>query len=395
MDALSARRRILLNTPHIETSAGELLTFQTDMKAPLKSCRVNFLPVQEGEGDPSPDNVRNITGWNGVEVTHTNKNLIRADDPNNPNANYYNRSAQRPVVYYEDEQGYALKIGTSGSIAEANHAGINATENAQARLFVAPKAGTYTFTCDYKNVGTTYGLRFYKIIDGVTTRVVDIHGGADETWHTRSVTVELGKGDSLCIYFYSDIYWRNLSVIEGDGTDYIENVTNDYAVDWSDEVGTVYGGYVDLVKGELVATHTVNMINPSNTIIFTGDSETFSYAYPYGRYMRTQFSDGATGSWKSEDYCSNALSLKTYNQISHGETGYIKPSTSAVLYWKTPLCTTEEGAESLRESDIRFYYPLRTPITYQLTPQQLLTLKGTNNIWSSANGTLEAKYWTH
>ena len=34
-------------------------------------------------------------------------------------------------------------------------------------------------------------------------------------------------------------------------------------------------------------------------------------------------------------------------------------------------------------------------IHYPLTPQILKTLKGTNNIWSSANGDLSIKYYKH
>ena len=39
--------------------------------------------------------------------------------------------------------------------------------------------------------------------------------------------------------------------------------------------------------------------------------------------------------------------------------------------------------------------PLETPIEYPLTPQTLKTLKGTNSIWSDANGPIEITYWTH
>ena len=36
------------------------------MIAPLKQCKVYFNPIQEGEGDPSPENVRAIKGWTGL-----------------------------------------------------------------------------------------------------------------------------------------------------------------------------------------------------------------------------------------------------------------------------------------------------------------------------------------
>ena len=38
------------------------------MAAPLKECKIHFNPVQEGSGDPSPDNVRPISGWNNIQI---------------------------------------------------------------------------------------------------------------------------------------------------------------------------------------------------------------------------------------------------------------------------------------------------------------------------------------
>lgn len=40
-------------------------------------------------------------------------------------------------------------------------------------------------------------------------------------------------------------------------------------------------------------------------------------------------------------------------------------------------------------------YKLATLITHQLTPETIITLKGTNNIWSNANGNIEVKFWKH
>ena len=39
-------------------------------------------------------------------------------------------------------------------------------------------------------------------------------------------------------------------------------------------------------------------------------------------------------------------------------------------------------------------YKLGTPIEYTLTPQQITTLIGTNNVWSDANGDITVKYMT-
>lgn len=379
-DIQKAKRKIILNQPHVESASGDLVTFDTDMKGKLKECKVYFSPVQEGEGDPSPDNVRNITGWNRVRVTQTNQNLIRADNPNNPALNYYARSSYNYVVYSEEEQAFTERNvieHVGGGINEANHARINATKNDQARLFIAPKDGIYTFTCDYKNVGTTYGLRFYKIIDGVSTRLGDIHGDADGLWHTRSFTVELNKGDSFRLYIYSNMYWRNFRIIEGDGTDYTENVTNDYSISWTDSVGTIYGGYVDLVSGELVQTwKTVN----SEDLTWSVVNSTRICAY-------------GDKDFKVPEYTSVAGELI-------GEQMYVVPQTRNLTNYPNGVCIMSSGClykyfDGTNYPQGKISYKLATPITHQLTPQQILALKGINNVYSNTNGQTEIKYWKH
>ena len=73
---IEARRRIIMNSPHIATSSGSIANFQTDLASPLKSCKVSFLPVQEGTGDPSPNNVRAISGWDELNVYKCGENLF-------------------------------------------------------------------------------------------------------------------------------------------------------------------------------------------------------------------------------------------------------------------------------------------------------------------------------
>lgn len=63
-------------SPVVEATAeGNPLTFQTNLAKPLKSLLLPFTPVQSGSGDPSPSNVRPITGWTGATVNRTGKNL--------------------------------------------------------------------------------------------------------------------------------------------------------------------------------------------------------------------------------------------------------------------------------------------------------------------------------
>ena len=50
------------------TASGNPATFTTDVIRPLVACTISFTPVQDGSGDPSPENVRPISGWDGVSV---------------------------------------------------------------------------------------------------------------------------------------------------------------------------------------------------------------------------------------------------------------------------------------------------------------------------------------
>lgn len=54
-------------------------TFTTLRAAPLKALSVAINPVQSGSGDPSPDNVRPITGHSAVNVWQAGKNLYHEE----------------------------------------------------------------------------------------------------------------------------------------------------------------------------------------------------------------------------------------------------------------------------------------------------------------------------
>lgn len=53
-----------------KSASGAVVTFNTALAMPLKSCVVNIPVTQEGTGDPSPDNVRNFIGFSGVNIGH-------------------------------------------------------------------------------------------------------------------------------------------------------------------------------------------------------------------------------------------------------------------------------------------------------------------------------------
>ncbi|MBQ1760214.1 MAG: hypothetical protein IIZ94_11085, partial [Prevotella sp.] len=65
----------------VKTANGDIASFTDGADdVPVKSLSVNIVPKQSGSGDPSPSNVRPISGYEGVNVTRCGKNLFEVTD---------------------------------------------------------------------------------------------------------------------------------------------------------------------------------------------------------------------------------------------------------------------------------------------------------------------------
>ena len=72
MDLMDYRRKVIASSPHLSHAEGAVATFADGTDLPLKNLMVNIEPVQSGTGDPSPSNIRPISGWDAVEVHNGN-----------------------------------------------------------------------------------------------------------------------------------------------------------------------------------------------------------------------------------------------------------------------------------------------------------------------------------
>lgn len=60
----------LANSGELKTVTGNPITVSDALAKPAESLTIEILPQQSGSGDPSPDNVRPISGWTGVNIYH-------------------------------------------------------------------------------------------------------------------------------------------------------------------------------------------------------------------------------------------------------------------------------------------------------------------------------------
>ena len=145
----------------------------------------------------------------------------------------------------------------------------------------------------------------------------------------------------------------------------------------------VFGGYVDLVSGRLVVTH--KMIDFPTTGWTNQDTLTNTKIYSF------EVADmlNATGYWgdiicdQYETIASSTDTVHVVHRFNQIRAFVSKASHPTVSDWQTYLANLENVP--------KVWYPLAEPLTYQLTPQQIQTLVGTNNVWSE-QGDIELSY---
>lgn len=316
-------------------ATGNPVVFFTDLAKPLKSLMVNFLPVQEGTGDPSTDNVRPIAGWSGASVYRTGVNV-------------WDEETELGGINSSTGQEYPA----TGAIRAKNY--IPVVPGASYYL-KAPSMTGFTdcwYDKDKNRISTTYQ------VNGVKTAP------------NNAYFFRFGLPSS-----YGTTYNHDISInYPSTETEYAPYTGESFPVDWTDEAGTVYGGVLDLVTGVL-------------TVEWAGYSakwEDGTDASDRGTVTRKKFPlpfQSVTASAKQTGYCNVAPWKWDFERDSihfYVHQGY--------AYVFLPNDTDEE-------TDIQMIAQLATPITVGgLDPVTINALKGVNTIWSDANGDIEVTY---
>lgn len=365
------------------TKSGELASFYTVNKAPIKHLKVYFSPKQAGTGDPSPDNVREISGWNNITAVHTGKNLIISDDPTNLEKTYTHTSTGSTLYDASTQSVYSQGNGVSllrHWNAQMNTAGSNC-------LFIAPDDITVSYSINISHDNTqdftSWPIRLMKNDEQWSYYRRDKDSSASNLCHKRE-NVQLSKNDCLTGTFYGGVYWKNLQIEIGpEATKYEPYRGHTYPIDWSSTLGTIYGGYVDLVTGELIQTH--------KCVTITGNEGYTYIKFNTGLYSgATIFNDSKKGEYIS-GYCSvQPSSSGKINFLVKANVDYGIQFNEVTTYWGLEEQSSAALIAKLQEwnnagTPLQIVYELKTPITHQLTPTQLSTLIGRNNIWSNAD----------
>lgn len=361
------RRRELMTFEHGHwaTATGSIATFSTPFAKPLRSLKAEFTPVQEGTGDPSPDNVRPITGWTGMTLYHASKNIFSSTIEQGS----FNSSTGAEVTSSSRIRSKYVPI-SAGMFTVSNSSGLDTVvyvyDTNQSFLsdesIVSWQGSTYTFT-----VTKAKYVRFaWKNSAGSTITPSSISGIQLECG-SAATTYEPYSGTTL-------------------------------PIDWS-SAGTVYGGYVDLVTGEVWETHRkVPIVRNANDTYWNSWSSSLMYN---STTMGTANGRRKAGTEVLSDTLTpiggtaNPQGVTTLDEIRYYG---VNASYPQYLFMANPDgLSAADWRKWLYDTypDASLCYELATPtLVTTLTPTELRTLIGTNNIWSTANGNVTAEYFT-
>lgn len=193
--------------PKIKTVSGSVISISDALAQLAESLVVGIEPVQSGSGDPSPSNVRPISGWSEVTVTRCGKNMSNIA---------------------------SIKRG-DGSARTGNE-------------FISLPAGTYTISAN--NVGNcSMSIQFWSSSNNMGTKAFNV--GQDS--YTITATDDIVR---MYCYISTENYnngkYGELTTIQietgSSPTAYEPYNGNTYTIQLGQ---TVYGGSLDVTTGVL------------------------------------------------------------------------------------------------------------------------------------------------
>lgn len=339
--------------------------------ASFDSIQSVLLPVQAGSGDPSPNNIRTISGWTGAKLTRCGKNLL----PPAVEKTIVNNG----VTFTSDGQGRYTINGTAtganvtamidlaepitiGEIAPYCHL-LNPVANTNISFsFIRPDGTQITwFTTSSVN-----RIAQIPLLAGETISKINLYLGKDKTADNFTLTPMFCIDDVPAVF----------APYQGDT----------YAADFSQ---TVYGGTMDWTTGVLTVTHkylefdgTENWGMDSSGI-WAGDNGNTFYIWLNGTELGIS-NDLITASSTYIPVRRNATDDWKDNCVAIAGGGasvnFIRTSYASVDDWIAYLADQYAAG-----TPVQIVYKLATPTTIQLPPATVTALKGVNTLHTDAD----------
>lgn len=356
MDGIEEQTALIQNPT--KTVSGSLVSFTDGAEMPAKSVIVNIEPQQSGTGTPSPDNVRPISGWESVSVGVSGKNLLK----NTGTSRTFNG-----ITFTVNDDGTVTANGT-------------ATANAYIQVGTWTKRGTFILNgcpSGESDVSVYVARGTYSRYD----RGDGVEFALPESESYLGVVCIINSGKTV-----SNLIFRPMIRLASD-TDPTYAPYSGHTT--TAPLGrTAYGGTLDVVTGVLTVDKGFATFDGSSDETYVAGS----YGMAFKTYLPNDFKP-TTNSGELAGLVSNQMAEVTQASTwgTVGTCAVIANSTQ--LYFKLASDLTDISAlrTYLASNPVQIVYPLATSQTYTLTPQQIDTLFGNNNVWADS-GDVEITY---
>lgn len=347
-----------------KTVTGSLIHITDALASPVNALSVNIDPVQSGTGDPSPDNVRPISGWTGAKVNRTGKNLLRL---------------------VESEMS-----GMEGG-------GWNR------RFPFSIKAGSYKISCqnqfggsvDKMGVRLTWFDKDENVIKDVWTNYSFGYGTMSgtlvftESQAERTAFIEFRpRANGLT---YQKIADAQIMLEAGETATAYEPYTGSVIPVSFGDAGTVYGGTLDVLSGVLTVDKVLLTFSGGATSEgIYGDDNAELYRLEIPNYNTTKIvrAQSTTSVGRLSSNYFKFISTSSAAKMKDAEIRTQAANTPQYLYFRWDSATDVSAINAaFANTALQVIGELQSPQTYQLTPQEVSTLLGENNIWADTGDT--------
>lgn len=315
-----------------ETVTGNPLSFTTDSAQPSQNTVITFEPIQSGSGDPSPSNVRAISGFDEIDLAV-------------PRENQWDEKW---------EQGYFTDSGVPASNVD--------TIRSKNYIGVLPNT-TYYFKSP-SIVSLVIKYVFYDSNKNILSVAIDQSSSQAFTTPNNAKYMRFSTNIR-----YGGTYNYDIS-INYPSTDISYHAYNPITNITLELDSTIYGGTLDVESGELVVDKGFKMYNGSEN--WEQSANPNACKIPIPSDMDANDPDAI---------CDTYTYTTTPNEVNYGFAigQYITVKDVA-------NCSTVADFKTyLSGHNITFVYKLKNPITYHLNPNQVRLLQGANVVTS--NGT--------
>lgn len=361
---------------NIHVKSGDIVTFDNGEDLPLASLKTTIVPIQSGSGDPSPSNVRPISGWSGVHVSVVGDNWGDcADIPEPLTANKWytvNLPYNTYTISFDAVNVVRTLLGNTSLFAIYN--GTTNTNILADRIYSVTDGSTYqskganvsgrfyfTFTGKFSSLGCYWRSNSYQGLSSGSLENIMIEVGANPTKQFKPY-----NGNTYTIPF-QDAQGNPIEVFGGE-CDVVNGGEQPMTL------GSVDLGNLNWIKGNINTDRTGRIfyvpLTASSSMKQPSDNG-FCEALKYN-----PFSNWSAGQWE--------------RQILNG----ITVTNSFALVACVPDIYSSASDFKTAMNGIKFVYELATPSTFTSQPTSVKSLEGTNNVWGDCGSIEELAYQT-